>query len=119
MKYFVSRIVCTTSLPVSVDLENGYSHKAAKVIENVEALHRLGIAGINIEDSVIDTNCDRQLLELHTFSEIISAISKYKDKTTSELFVNIRTDAFLLGTDNALKETLGRLPILKYAGNFR
>ncbi|GAA0192638.1 isocitrate lyase/phosphoenolpyruvate mutase family protein [Fulvivirga kasyanovii] len=116
LQYVVNRIISSTSLPVSVDIENGYGRDAAEVVENIKALHQLGIAGINIEDSVIDDQGSRQLLGPTAFSEIITAINRYKTEAKNNLFVNVRTDAFLIGIDNALEETLNRLPFYENAG---
>ncbi|UII30469.1 isocitrate lyase/phosphoenolpyruvate mutase family protein [Fulvivirga ulvae] len=116
LQYIVRRIISSTSLPVSVDIENGYSRNAIEVVENVDALIQMGVAGINIEDSVIKDNGCRQLLDPSAFAEIITAITRYKNETGSRLFVNVRTDAWLIGIDNALEETLKRLPFYENAG---
>lgn len=116
LQYIVGRITASTALPLSVDIENGYGRGATEVIENIKALHSLGIVGINIEDSVIDGQGSRQLLDPESFGEIIAAITRYKAQAKNNLFVNVRTDTFLIGIDNALEETLNRLPFYENAG---
>src|SRR5215469_14415009 len=46
----VRRIVRVLNVPLSVDIENGYSDDPQAVASNVMRLVELGIAGINIED---------------------------------------------------------------------
>ena len=116
LQYIVSRIISSTSLPVSVDIENGYGRNASDVIENIKALHALGVAGINIEDSRINNNGSRQLLDAGEFGETISAIGQYLSEAEINLFINVRTDAFLIGLDNALVETIRRLSVYESAG---
>src|SRR5277367_3145964 len=45
-----SRMARVLTVPLSVDVENGYSDNPQKVADNVMRLVDLGVAGINIED---------------------------------------------------------------------
>ncbi|HWT36138.1 MAG TPA: isocitrate lyase/phosphoenolpyruvate mutase family protein [Paraburkholderia sp.] len=82
----VRRIVRVLDVPLSVDVENGYSDDPTTVAEHVMQLVDLGIAGINIEDGP------------DTPSLLASKIEAIKDavvKSGSDLFVNARSDVFL------------------------
>ena len=57
--YIVQRIKSCTNVPLSVDLEKGYSDNISELIENIQRLVDIGVAGINLEDS-----------SWHLFSEI-------------------------------------------------
>jgi 2-methylisocitrate lyase-like PEP mutase family enzyme len=48
----VERIINNINVPLSVDIEGGYSRDISKIFQNIEKLHELGVVGINIEDSV-------------------------------------------------------------------
>ncbi|WP_312228181.1 isocitrate lyase/phosphoenolpyruvate mutase family protein [Pseudescherichia sp.] len=101
--FIVTRIKAVTSLPLSVDLESGYGDMTSRIIENIHLLARAGVVGINIEDSHV-VNGVRSLDDAHTFAsklqELIAACPS--------IFLNIRTDTFLLNIEDALEETLSR-----------
>ncbi|UGQ47479.1 isocitrate lyase/PEP mutase family protein [Massilia endophytica] len=101
--FIVRRIRASTTLPLSVDIEGGYADDADSVAANAQRLQELGIVGINIEDSrVVDGK--RQLLPPEHLAGLIAAIRS----ACPELFINARTDPFLLGVPDALQETLSR-----------
>ena len=88
----VGRIVAATDLPVSVDVERGYADNPKAVADNVTRLIRLGIAGINIEDSKADN------AGLYDVDAQCARIRATCDRATDmgvRLFVNARTDLFL------------------------
>lgn len=53
LEYIVQRIVSTVQLPLSVDLEAGYSRDPKKIANHIERLYKIGVVGINIEDSLV------------------------------------------------------------------
>lgn len=81
LKYIVKRIIANISIPLSVDLEGGYGRKASEIVGNIEQLSDLGVAGINIEDSLV--NKDRELKYIDDFAGIISEIKSYIKKIIS------------------------------------
>ena len=81
-----SRIVRVLKVPLSIDIENGYSDDPKKVVDTVMRLVDLGIAGINIEDGT-DTPT--------TLARKIEAIKIGLSKADKNLFVNARCDVFL------------------------
>ena len=74
------------AVPLSVDLEDGYSDDPATVAETVRRLLDAGIAGINIEDGGGDPAA---------LAAKIEAIRNVVAKAGADLFVNARTDVYL------------------------
>lgn len=107
--YIVKRILASTTLPLSVDLEAGYSKDPIKIAEHIKILSDLGVVGINIEDSFI--NDKRMLSSANDFAKKLSVIKKELIKNQVDLFINVRTDPFLLGLENALEETISRITL--------
>lgn len=52
--YFVKKIAKSTSLPLSIDLEAGYSRTPTEIIKHIKILSTYGVVGINIEDSILN-----------------------------------------------------------------
>lgn len=103
----VERIRATTSIPLSVDIEAGYGDAAAHAAQ----LAGLGVAGINIEDSVV-VDGKRSLRKAEDLAAQIRAIRA----VAPDLFINARTDPFLLGIGDALQETLRRARLYAESG---
>jgi 2-methylisocitrate lyase-like PEP mutase family enzyme len=101
------RVVGTVRIPFSVDMEGGYSSTIDGIIRNIEKLHDAGVAGINLEDTIAGST--RQLQPVTEFQKILSAIAGHISRNNMQLFLNIRTDGFLLGMPTALTETLTRI----------
>lgn len=81
------RAICgVVEVPVSVDLESGYSDDPAEVARLAGALIELGVAGINLEDGAAPV----ELLEAK-----IASIKREARRRQHELFVNARTDVYL------------------------
>ncbi len=106
----VRRIVATVQVPVTVDIEMGYGKTNATIVANIKKLTDLGVAGINIEDSTIHSG-NRTLQNAHQFAERIAFI-----KNKADLFVNVRSDTYLLNVANKQSETLARIPLYEAAG---
>jgi 2-methylisocitrate lyase-like PEP mutase family enzyme len=90
------------ALPLSLDIEGGYSDDPETVAQLAERLIDLGAAGINLEDG----GRDGALL-----SAKIEAIVRRCRANGKDLFVNARTDVYLreLATgDAAVRETIAR-----------
>jgi 2-methylisocitrate lyase-like PEP mutase family enzyme len=108
--FIIERIKKSVSIPVSVDLESGYGNDEKTIISNVSKLENLGVVGINIEDSIVKDNI-RTLENEIVFSEKLNIISNYIKTNNIEMFINVRTDTFLLNCDNLLNETLKRIKL--------
>ncbi|RNL90737.1 isocitrate lyase/phosphoenolpyruvate mutase family protein [Sinomicrobium pectinilyticum] len=112
--FVVKRIAAKTGLPLSVDIEGGYGREISRVIENLEKLFELGVVGINIEDSRMEE--ERVLLPAGDFSEYLREIKKYLERKDMNMFINARTDTFLLGTPSPREETVRRAKLYGEAG---
>ncbi|WP_321935700.1 isocitrate lyase/phosphoenolpyruvate mutase family protein [Paraburkholderia sp. J8-2] len=82
----VRRMIRVLNVPLSVDIEHGYSDDPKTVAGHVMRLVDLGVAGINIEDGTDPAS----LLALK-----IETIRNAVAKSGSDLFVNARSDVFL------------------------
>lgn len=115
LQYVVSRLCASTTLPVSVDLEGGYSRDPAQIARHIQALAALGVVGINLEDSVSEAG-GRQQLEPEAFSATLRVVRRWCAEHHVEVFVNVRTDTYLLGAADPLAATLRRLQLYEAAG---
>jgi 2-methylisocitrate lyase-like PEP mutase family enzyme len=107
----VAAIARVTKIPLSVDLEGGYSDDPIEVADLIRSL--LGAArvnGINIEDGDVAP----ELLE-----DKIRSIRQVADAAGTELFINARTDVYfrpLAAAEDALGITLERAARYEAAG---
>ena len=106
LEYIVERIIKSTTIPLTVDLEAGYSRKTAEIVDNIKRLAQLGVVGINIEDSLVKEK--RTIVGTNLFSKTLTAICSQLLRQNMDLFVNVRTDTFLLGLPNPLQQTIQR-----------
>lgn len=114
LEYMIRRIAASTDLPLTVDMEAGYGHSSLEIIENVKRLTDLGVVGINIEDTVVSEK--REFLQPEEFAKTIELIKKRLIDDGLDVFLNVRTDAFLLKSPNPLQEALKRIPLYDKAG---
>lgn len=106
--YIVERIKKSTNLLLTVDIENGYGKTTEQILSNIQQLHSLGVAGINIEDSTVE-NGKRRLMECDEFTTLLKSISDNFVNSNSQLFINARCDAFLLNRQNPVEEAIKRV----------
>ena len=87
-------IVRVVDVPVTADIESGYSDDPRAVGETVRELLDMGVAGINIEDrgESPDLLCAK-----------IEAV-----RAAGPVFINARTDGFLMKHDDALEGSIAR-----------
>lgn len=113
--YMVTRIQAVSSLPLSVDVEAGYGDSAEEIADNIRRLAQTGVSGVNLEDSRV-INGGRQLDDVSDFSRNLRTICTALRSENYSLFLNIRTDTYLLKYENALQETILRGQSYKAAG---
>lgn len=114
LEYMVKRIRATTQLPLSVDIESGYSNDTDTIVNNIIKLVNLGIVGINIEDSKI--NEKRELINAEKFAQQLLEIKTILKAENKDIFINVRTDTFLLGVPNVIDDTKKRIDLYTKAG---
>jgi 2-methylisocitrate lyase-like PEP mutase family enzyme len=105
-----SRMARVVTVPLSVDIENGYSDDPQVVADLVKRLVDLGVAGINIEDGSD---------EVTTLASKIEAIRNAVSKAGTDLFVNARSDIFLaslVGKSKLVEESIARGKVYAGAG---
>lgn len=110
----VKRISLHTTLPLTVDIEAGYSRDHKLIVEHIVRLSELGIVGINIEDSIVDGN--RELVNADEFASLLEQISTALSRNNVNVFINARTDTYILGVENGLQETIDRANLYCQAG---
>jgi 2-methylisocitrate lyase-like PEP mutase family enzyme len=101
-------------VPLSVDLERGYSGDPKGICSNLEMLHDLGVVGVNLEDSTGGEN--RSLQKMEDFQKVISMIREHLVGKNMNMFLNARTDAFVVKIPEALEETVKRAKAYEQAG---
>ncbi|MDQ1095548.1 MULTISPECIES: isocitrate lyase/PEP mutase family protein [Chryseobacterium] len=110
--YIIKRIKASVAIPLSVDLESGYGTENNSIVSNIIKLIETGISGINIEDTkVIDGT--RRLTDKNVLYEKLNDIFIKLGEDRDKIFINIRTDPFLLNIENALEETLARIQLFE------
>jgi 2-methylisocitrate lyase-like PEP mutase family enzyme len=106
----VRSIARVLSVPLTVDIEGGYSDDPDKVGETAVAVLEAGAVGINIEDG----GGSPELLATK-----IASIKRATAKAGGDLFINARTDVYLRGLAPAPQraaETLARAERYRTAG---
>lgn len=112
--FIVKRIISCSTLPLSVDIEAGYSQDPLVTAAYIKSLAEIGVVGINIEDSKV--NGERKLLNANDFTRYLSAIKHQLNNEQVDVFINVRTDVFLLGTTEPIIETQKRAKLYQAAG---
>lgn len=108
--FIIKKIIQNTTLPLTVDLESGYGNTIEMIFQNIEALSKIGVVGINIEDSKI-INGNRQIEHKIDFASKIEALINLLRQNDIDIFINVRCDAFLLQIPNALSEAMDRVKL--------
>jgi len=108
------RVVSTIDVPFTVDMEGGFSRNIDQILTNIDQLIDAGAAGINLEDTV--AGATREFRPATDFGRTITAVVNHLSHISRKLFLNIRTDGFLLNRPDALSETLSRIKIYEQAG---
>ncbi|MEJ7808316.1 MAG: isocitrate lyase/phosphoenolpyruvate mutase family protein [Telluria sp.] len=116
VEMIIGRISKSVSIPVTVDVEGGYSADPHTCATLVARLLDVGIAGINIEDRVIDG------VGLHGIPEQCARIAAIRSMARARnipLFINARTDVFFgsgIATQEGLATVLARAEAYAAAG---
>ncbi len=113
--FVIRRILSSITIPLTVDIETGYGNSDLEIAENILHLADLGVAGINIEDSVIHKS-GRKLKDAVTFAKTVSYIKNKLNARGIDLFINVRCDTYILNVDNKQKETINRLKLYNDSG---
>lgn len=113
----IKRIVSAVKLPVTADIEAGYSQEIEKVLEVVREVMEMGVVGINLEDSTGIK--DAPILDIPSQVAKIKAIRNMVTSAEKILVINARIDLFYLGIydiQRATQETIERAHAYLQAG---
>lgn len=113
----IRRVVEAVSVPVSADIESGFGATAAEVGETVAQVVAAGAVGINIEDAHPDGGS--ALRPVAEQCARITAARAAADAAGIPLYINARTDAYLLAVgpeESRLPEALARAHAFLQAG---
>jgi 2-methylisocitrate lyase-like PEP mutase family enzyme len=106
----INAIARVIDIPLSVDIEGGYSDQPSKVGDTVARFLDIGVVGINIEDGTTppDLLCEK-----------ISQARRAADRFGIALYINARTDVYsraLVPAELRVEETLARAKRYREAG---
>jgi 2-methylisocitrate lyase-like PEP mutase family enzyme len=110
--FIIKNISAAVSIPLSVDIEFGYGDTPEEISKVITRLYDMGVSGINIEDSVVVAG-KRSIVDAAVFTEKLRRIISLLDV---KLFINVRSDSFLLGLPNALEDALARIELYQHTG---
>ncbi|PMH05200.1 isocitrate lyase/PEP mutase family protein [Vibrio splendidus] len=111
----VKAIVKSTELPLTVDLESGYGETPEIIAKNIIELVKVGVVGVNIEDSVV-VDGERSLRDSALFGKTIEKIKECIHEASFEIFINVRSDVFLLNVEDPLAASIERINRYQQAG---
>ena len=106
----VESIARVISIPLTVDVEAGYSDDLTRVAQVIEAVIAAGAVGINIEDGASAPELLVRKIEV---------ARKVADQRNVKLFINARTDVYLkslVPAEDRVAETLKRAALYQAAG---
>ncbi|RKS27812.1 2-methylisocitrate lyase-like PEP mutase family enzyme [Pseudomonas sp. WPR_5_2] len=106
----VESIARLISVPLTVDIEAGYSDDLARVAQVVDAVIAAGAVGINIEDGASPP----ELL-----ARKIETVREIAERRNVNLFINARTDVYLkslVPAEDRVAETVRRAVLYQAAG---
>jgi len=113
----IARIVRAVKVPVTADIEWGYSSTAEEVARTTREVIEAGAVGVNLEDA--SGSADQPLASLELALEKIKAARKSAAAQRVPLVVNARTDIYLLpggNPDADYQEAVRRLVAFREAG---
>lgn len=115
MFFIIEKIVKSTKLLVSADIESGYSHDPQIVATYIEQLVDIGVFGINLEDGLTKGK-ERTLGEISILADKIKHIKSYLKTKGKDIYINARIDTYTTKHQQPLEETLRRIKSYEEAG---
>jgi 2-methylisocitrate lyase-like PEP mutase family enzyme len=113
--FVIKRMLASIQIPLSVDMETGYGTSAENIYANIRKLIDLGVAGVNIEDSIV-TESGRVLTDATILAKTIEYSKNRLAAENMDLFINIRCDTFNINAANKKQETNIRMRLYEAAG---
>jgi 2-methylisocitrate lyase-like PEP mutase family enzyme len=112
----LTEILASVRIPVTADIESGYAATSDELGVAVSSLLGIGIAGLNIEDSLVTNRTLRHPDDQAARIRVVRAVA---DRLRVPLWINARTDTFLsaVGTpQDRLLSTMLRADLYAVAG---
>jgi 2-methylisocitrate lyase-like PEP mutase family enzyme len=106
-------VASATTLPVSVDFENGFADDPARVARNVERLRTTGVAGCSVEDFA--RREDDPIYDLGAAAARVEAAAAAAHDGDARLVLTARAENYLHGRPD-LPDTIARLQAYQQAG---
>jgi 2-methylisocitrate lyase-like PEP mutase family enzyme len=103
----VADIVAAVDVPVNADFESGYARDPEGVAVSVKLCVETGVAGLSIEDATGDRA--KPLYDLPMAIERLEAARAAIDRSSTGVLLTARTECFLVGHPEPLKESLRRV----------
>ena len=113
--FMIRRIASSVSIPFSVDLEGGYGDAPVDICKHIAELYSLGVAGINLEDSLV-TEGKRTIQDAEVFAKKLKQIVELLHASDIKVFINVRSDSFLLNLPDALQDAQKRIGLYQDTG---
>ena len=113
----IARIARVVTIPVTADIESGFTNDAREVAETVRSVIDAGAVGINLEDQVHDRS--PHLYDLDVAVERVRAAREAADSAGVPIVINARTDVYLLGIgepDTRFEHAIRRANAYRKAG---
>jgi 2-methylisocitrate lyase-like PEP mutase family enzyme len=107
-------IVAATPLPVNADFQNGHADEPEHVAENVALCVATGVAGLSIEDSVV--NESKGLYDFELAIERVKAARRAIDQSGVPVVLTARCEAWLVGDSDPFATSMKRLTAYAGAG---
>ncbi len=107
-------LVAATTIPVNADYQSGYASDPEKLARSVKLCVGTGVAGLSIEDASGDPGAP--LFELDVAVERMRAARQAIDETGSGVLLTGRSECFLTGHHDPLRESIRRLVAYAEAG---
>jgi 2-methylisocitrate lyase-like PEP mutase family enzyme len=104
--YIIKRIKTAVSIPLSVDMERGYTNDLGLLNEHIQQLIDAGVSGINIEDAQ----------GVDVYLKKLNSITAYLKSTAQQIFINARTDVFLQKLPSPVETVIERAKTYEEAG---
>lgn len=104
------RICAVATVPVSCDIEGGFGDSTADLAETTRLVIEAGAVGVNIEDALAGA-----LRPVDEAADRVRVVREAADAAGVELFVNGRTDSYLLGSAD-FDDTVARAAAYLEAG---
>jgi len=112
----IGRIARAVQVPVTADIESGYGSSPEDAARTTRELIQAGVVGMNLEDG--SGNPDRPLIDLQLAIEKVRAARQAAVQMRAQIWINARTDVYLLpggNPDADYSEALRRLVAFREA----